>query len=385
MVTTIIKGPLVYLEKEINRVVLVIKNRKIIAIEKNSKKSFAKTSTVFEFPKSYYLLPGFIDMHVHGIKGSDVMDNNQKALDNIRKALAKTGVTSFLATTLSAPISLLKEVICTIKYYMQNKENCLGASILGIHLEGPFLSAEKKGAQSKSDLLLPSIKLFAELQQHKMIKLVTLAPELANAIKLIKYLVKKKIIVGMGHTNQTYAQALKAISAGCTHATHLFNAMRTIHQREPGGALAALLAENVSVELIADGVHLHPAMIELVKRVKKPEHIILITDAMRAACLCDGAYPWGEEIVTVKDKIATLSNGALAGSTITMPEAIHFLLTKTSCRLEDIVKYVSYNPAVKLNIIKKTGSIALGKEADLVILNTKYQPVRTFVKGIPFK
>lgn len=376
----IISGPRLYTENNIIENASVIIHQTHIAeihtkkIEKNNTEE-----TFFSFPENYSVIPGLIDLHIHGINGKDCMDGTEEALTTISHALAKTGTTSFLATTMSADLSDIEKTLQRIAHFKKSN----GAEMLGIHLEGPFLSAKRAGAQCKEKLLSPTIATMKQLQKisHHKIKLVTLAPELPMSVEFIRYLRQEKIIACMGHTDATYQESETAIDAGCTYATHLFNAMRDIHHREPGVVISALLSDKISVELIVDGIHLHPAMVELTYRLKGKDRIILVTDAMRAACLCDGNYELGGQSVHVKKGAPRLQNGTLAGSVLTLSSALQNMMTMTHCSFEDALKMATENPAKILGIFDKKGSIAIGKEADLVVLDEKKKVVLTVCAG----
>lgn len=336
---------------------------------------------VYEFPQDYYLIPGLIDLHIHGAAGHDVMDGSVEALTGISQSLAKEGVTGFLATTMTASHERIVNVLKTIATAMPNQQ---GAAILGAHLEGPFISSAKMGAQRIDDICHPDAALISHWQDlaKGAIRLVTLAPELPDALLLIKKIREMGIIASIGHTNATYAETNMAVEAGCTHATHLFNAMRGIHQREPGAVGALLLAENVNAELIVDGLHLHPAIVEMALRLKGKDKLLLVTDAMRAKCLGDGDYDLGGQAVAVRSNLATLADGTLAGSTLHMPEAIKNIVQFTHCSLADAVHMASFNPARILGLHQRKGSIAEGKDADLVVMNASFEVVMTMREGV---
>jgi N-acetylglucosamine-6-phosphate deacetylase len=337
---------------------------------------------VLNFPEKFYIVPGFIDLHVHGARGHDVMDGTASALENISSALAEEGTTAFLATTMTAAPAAIEQAVVAVRDFMQ-KQNARGAAILGLHLEGPFIAAAKMGAQPGDKILAPNVALMKQWQalSDNNVRLVTLAPELADSDALIKFLHLQKIVASIGHTNATYAQTMSAIDAGCTHATHLFNAMRGIHQREPGTVTAALLAQSVMVELILDGVHLHPAIVQLVLRTKGIEGIVLVTDAMRAKCLADGCYELGGQSVAVSQGEARLADGTLAGSVLKMSSALQNMLEFTGCSLVDALRMVAENPARVLGIFDRKGSIVVGKDADVVVLDEKLNVVMTVCGG----
>lgn len=335
-----------------------------------------------QFPSNYHLIPGLIDLHVHGIDGCDVMDAEQDALNKMSQALAREGTTAFLATTMTASIERIENALIAIKKYMMTQTSS-GATMLGVHLEGPFISPKKMGAQCAQHILMPNVKQL--MHWHELsgghLKLVTLAPELQNSKECIAFLKQQNIIAAIGHSDATYAETLEAVQQGCGYVTHLFNAMRGLHHREPGIVTAALLAKHVWTELIVDGIHLHPAIVDLVLKIKDKEKIILITDAMRATCMANGDYELGGQQVNVHANKATLFDGTLAGSVLRMPMALQNMLQFTQCNFLDAVNMASKNPAEVLKIFNKKGSIAPGKDADLVVLDEKYNVVMTICGG----
>lgn len=380
--TFILSGMKVYTENKIlNDAEIVIEENKISAISESPISHAEKVS----FPSNYSLVPGFIDLHVHGARGADVMDGSLEALDVISKALLEEGTTSFLATTMTADVLQIEKVLETANTF--SKQAILGANCLGVHLEGPFISHEKIGAQNTKHILNPDVELIKKWQaiSDNLIKLVTLAPELSQAQTLINFLVNEDIIASIGHTNASYEETQQAIKAGCQHATHIFNAMSGMQQRAPGAVTAALLAENVFAEMIVDGVHLHPAIVELIVKLKGADKLLLVTDSMRAKCLCDGNYELGGQKVHVKSNEARLDNGVLAGSVLKMTDAIKNVMKFSGCDLQAASKMASENPARALNIFSSKGSIAIGKDADLVVLDDKYNLVMTICRGVVVK
>lgn len=380
MDSIILSGLTIALEnKLINQHALVITDNRIAAIIPEPMIEHHLPAQHYRFPNNYTLSPGLIDLHIHGANGFDVMDGTKKALSAIALALAEEGVTGFLATTMSAEKDQITDVMKTIAEYDNEK----GAKILGIHLEGPFLAPHKAGAQLERVLLPPDINLFHHWQHtaNNQIKLVTLAPELEEALTFIRSLKQQGVIASIGHTNATYEETEAAISAGCTHATHLFNAMSGLHQREPGASLAVLLANEVSAEIIADGIHVHPAMIHLVSKLKSNHQLILVTDAMRAKCLGNGKYDLGGQTVIVEGQRASLEDGTLAGSVLRLPEAIQNMKHITDCSVIDAINMASLNPAHLLGLEQHKGSISVGKDADLVVFDENWTPTLTFREG----
>lgn len=358
---------------------LIVEEDKIKAFIPKEMVSNHLPATQYIFPGDHCLVPGFIDLHVHGALGADVMDGTDEAFSTMTNALAKEGVTGFLPTTMTAPPEKIEAVLMAIQTAISSKHSAM----LGVHLEGPFISRAKKGAHIKDAILLPDIDLIKRWQKKAgdVIKIVTLAPEQCDAIEFIHALSQMNVIASIGHTAATYDETMAAIAAGSTQATHLFNAMRGIHQREPGAVGALLLAEKVYAELIVDGIHLHPAIVDLAFRVKGKSKLLLVTDAMCAKCLGDGRYQLGDQTVLVAAGKATLEDGTLAGSTLTMPQAIRNMMQFSECSLIDAIYMASYNPARVLQLDSRKGSISIGKDADLVVLNDKQEVMLTMRMG----
>ena len=339
-----------------------------------------KNLPVLEVDSSHFVLPGFIDMHIHGTGGADIMDGSAEALQVIGSSLYTQGVTGFLATTMTDSDTNITRALRAVSQYQGDADSPTQARALGIHLEGPFLSGEKAGAQSGKWLRPTDIDLFCKWQQaaNGLIKQVTLAPEEDHQFKLINHLNHRGIIASIGHTGCSAQQATNAIQAGASHATHLFNAMTGVAHRNPGAATAILLDSTVSAELIVDGVHLAPEIVRLAVTVKGVDKVILITDAMRAQSMGEGTFTLGGQTVIVRDQAARLENGVLAGSVLTMNRALSNMISFSGCSLVEAAKMASTNPAQKLGLLK-TGSIVKGNKADLVILDDRYQVVQTFV------
>ncbi len=340
----------------------------------------------FIFPANYQLIPGRIDIHIHGAAGADVMDSTSQALDRIRQSLAQEGVTGFLATTLSESPQRIEAALDNIGEYQQKLASmALGARILGVHLEGPFISPLHKGAHRQEFLLEPDKGLFDHWQScaKGWIKLVTLAPELANGMEFIQHLRQHNVLASIGHSDADFRTTQQAIAAGATQATHLFNAMRCFHHREPGCVGAILLNDKVSAELIVDGHHCHDAAVLTALKLKGKDKLILVTDAMRGKCCQteNEIFDLGGQIVKVSQGAARLDNGVLAGSVLTMQQAVINMMQKTSVSLREIINMTSFNPAKILGIQQQTGSIASGKDADFVILDENLAVVMTVAQG----
>ncbi len=331
--------------------------------------------------KDKFIAPGYIDIHVHGGGGSDVMDGDYEAINQIAIAHSHFGTTSFLPTTMTMSKDKIIRSLRSICEAV--KKGTAGAEILGIHMEGPYINPEKKGAQKEEEIKKISIEEFLEFNQASgnLIRLVTIAPEMPGAIGLIKYLYKQGIIASVGHSNATYVQTQAGIQAGLSHVTHTFNAMRGLHHREPGVVGAALTSPELTVEVIADGIHIHPIVLKILTKIKEGEKIVLITDSMRAAGLKEGTYDLGGQEVIVAKGQARLKDGTLAGSVLTMDKAVKNMVNKVGIQLPKVVQMASFNPAKCLGIDDKKGSLEPGKDADIVILNKNLETELTVVAG----
>jgi len=330
--------------------------------------------------KENYLSPGFIDIHTHAISGHDTMDATFESLDAMARFYIKYGVTGFLPTTMTSSVEDMEKSLKNIASYMSwqkgkgQKLDTLDnyrAEVLGIYLEGPYFSEEKKGAQSPEYLKNPDIDeltRFIKISEGK-IKVVALAPELPGAMEAISYLRNLGITVSAGHTNANFDTAMNAFNHGVTQVTHVFNGMRGFSHREPGVSGAALIDERVDCEMICDGIHLHPAAMKLVFKTKGKDKIVLISDSMMAAGLADGEYTLGGQKVIVKRQEARLIDGTLAGSTLTLNRAVYNMVHMVGVSLTDAVRMATLNPARVLGLDKRRGSIEVGKDADLVIFD----------------
>lgn len=329
------------------------------------------------------LLPGFIDIHTHG---GDMIDVNnltcKEEVDRLSLFYASHGVTSFLSSVLTDTreqtekvLGILTEAIC---------KGTSGAELAGIHLEGPFLSPEYKGAMPAELILDGDIMLFRHYQElaEGNIRYITLAPECNGCMSLISYLHSNEpgCAIAMGHSSADYETAVEAVEKGVRASTHLFNAMKLFHMHRPAISGASLERDEVTCEIISDGFHLHPATVRLIIKTKGLDKVVAITDSIMAAGLPDGNYRLGVNDVIVKDGDAKLSDGVRAGSTLTMDRALRKLAEFTSLRVEELAPLVSGN-AARLLSLSDRGIIAQGRRADLVLLDDRFEVQRTFVRG----
>jgi N-acetylglucosamine-6-phosphate deacetylase len=337
---------------------------------------------IYEMPLSSMMIPGMIDLHIHGAAGADAMDASEEALLKMAKVLPAEGTTSFLATTMTENVQSIEKALIKSAEFM-NTENPGTAEMAGIHLEGPFISPKRAGAQPKEYIQNPNVELFKQWQKQAQngIKLVTLAPEMTGGHELAAHLSKHGIIASIGHSDSTFEQVKGGIEAGISHVTHLFNGMRGIHHRDPGVAGAALIQKELMVEMIVDGVHATPEMINLAYHSTGPDRTVLITDSMRAKGLGDGTYTLGGQEVTVNGDTARLVDGTLAGSILSMNTAVRNMLEFTGCSWADIVKMTSENAAKELKIFDRKGSLSKGKDADITVLTEDISVLMTFCRG----
>ncbi|WP_119318261.1 N-acetylglucosamine-6-phosphate deacetylase [Companilactobacillus formosensis] len=329
-----------------------------------------------------YVLPGFIEEHVHGTNNSDIMDGTNKSLENISNSLLSEGVTSYLPTTMTDDQAAIENALININEYCSKNQKEYNAEILGVHLEGPFISCEKSGGQNPSFIHKPSQEMlenFNECSGYR-IKMITYAPEETNT-KFTEYLVSKNIVPSAGHSVVSYKELLPHIQAGLSNVTHLFNAMSPITHRNPGLAFAGLVDDRLNVEMIVDGHHLDKEVVDLAFKNKKAEGISLITDSMRAKNCPDGKYIHGGMQVEKHDGTVRLPDGTLSGSVLHISESIKNMMQFTGCNIKDIVKMTSENQAKKLDCYDRKGSIEVSKDADLVVLNKNYELIYTFKFG----
>lgn len=360
-----------------------IEDGKIAEIGNSSQLGDQEGYQQITLPSNYKVIPGFIDVHIHGVAGADTMDATPGALDTMARALPKEGTTSFLATTITQDKKEIEKALLNAGDYINNSQSHGKAEVLGIHLEGPFVNEKRAGAQPVEHMIKPEVGLFNEWQKlsQNHIKLVTLAPEVPGGLELVRHLSENGVVASIGHSDASYERMLDAVEAGATQVTHLFNQMRGFHHREPGVVGAAFLRDELKAEMIVDGVHMRPEVVKVAYKQKGKDGLILITDSMRAKCLKNGVYDLGGQDVTVKDGKAVLSDGTLAGSILRLGDGVKNIMSFTGCGLEEAIEMASGNPAKQLNVFDRKGSIAAGKDGDLVILDEEHNIYMTLCKG----
>jgi N-acetylglucosamine-6-phosphate deacetylase len=327
-----------------------------------------------------YVSPGFIDIHVHGAGGSDTMDATPEALRTISENLIKSGTTGFLATTMTMSEKDIIKALETVRSVMSAQENgkSEGSDILGVHLEGPFINPKYKGAQAQKHIQKPTaiwLKPYFDI-----IKIITFAPEMDTDFEFIKAMAGTGIVLSIGHTGCDFETACSAHAAGVDHITHCFNAMTGLHHRKPG-VVGAAFAKPFTTELIADGIHVHPGFFDTFVRIKSPDKVILVTDAIRAGFLEDGTYELGGQPVIVEKGASRLEDGTLAGSILKMNQALENMLKSTGRPLNEVVSMMSINPARRIGLDQEMGSIEEGKLSNLVLLSEDYHIEAVYIKG----
>lgn len=377
----VVRGARIYGERDvIEQGYLAVEKGRITEMGQGEKE-FSEEE--IQLPSKWTIIPGMIDVHIHGAAGADTMDATLDAIRTMAETLPAEGTTAFLATTMTQEEAFIENALKNVASYIDQKNQPGKAEVLGIHLEGPFISPKRAGAQPMEAIRLPDVALFQKWQEMARghIRLVTLAPERDGGLELAAYLKATGVVPSIGHSDATYEEVAAAVKAGVCHATHLFNGMRGLHHREPGVVGAVLLHREIIAELIADGIHVRPEMLDLTWRQKTAEKLILVTDAMRAKCLGEGAYTLGGQAVQVGDGRAILEDGTLAGSIVKMRDAAIQMMSATRCDLRDIIRMTSENPAKQLGLYDRKGSLRPGKDADLVVLDEQLQVRMTYCRG----
>jgi N-acetylglucosamine-6-phosphate deacetylase len=362
---------------------VVIEEGRIASIATRESGQLPVQANVLDYPGAT-LAPAFLDVHIHGAAGHDVMEATPQALNAIGSFLASHGTGSFLATTVTAPLDATLRALSGLAKLLARTPVEGQARVIGIHLEGPFLSHTKRGVQRAEHLLAPDIAIFDRLfdAAEGHIRLMTLAPELPGAAELAARATARGVRVSVGHSNSTAAETRAAIAAGAVSATHTFNTMRPLDHREPGILGTVLTTDSLFAELICDGIHVAPEMVKLWWRAKGPERAILVTDAMSATGMTDGEYQLGGLAVQVANGKAT-AGGVLAGSVLTLDRALANFVEFTGAPLEQALRLLTANPAAMTGLSDQAGSLAVGQPANLVAVDAKGRLVASIQDGRP--
>jgi N-acetylglucosamine-6-phosphate deacetylase len=334
-----------------------------------------------------YAIPGLIDLHFHGCKGYDFCDGTREAIEEIAKYEASIGVTAIAPATMTLPVEELEHILATAAEYKREAENS-GADLIGINMEGPFISPKKKGAQDERNIIGCDVDVCQRFldASEGLVKFIGIAPEESeNAVEFIRQM-KGKVNLSLAHTNADYDTAKAAFDAGACHAVHLYNAMPAFTHREPGVVGAVFDSRHVNAELICDGVHIHPAVVRATFEMLGAERMILISDSMRATGMPDGQYTLGGLDVNVAGNRATLvSDGVLAGSATNLMDCMKTAVKKMGIPLETAIASVTMNPAKALGVYDKYGSIAPGKNGNVVLLDKELELKRVVKDGNSIK
>jgi N-acetylglucosamine-6-phosphate deacetylase len=370
-----IRGTVITPNEEIADGLVTIEAGKISHVGRGTKD---RCERILDF-RGFYVSPGLVDIHVHGGGGHGAMD--PEGIGGLSEFLARGGVTSYLPTTHTAPHELIVEAARAIGRGIRGGVS--GATPLGIHMEGPYISPEMCGAQNVDHVRPPDIDEIAEVIEGSggNLKIVTLAPETEGGIDTIRWLASKGVVPAAGHTDATHDAMVDAIDAGLSHASHLFNRMRPFHHRNPGAAGAALADDRVTVELVADGFHLHPATLRIASRLKGPGKTVLVSDSIPPTGLPEGEYDFGGLRITVSGGRSLLDSGRLAGSTITLGDAVRNMVRLAGSSVREAVEMASTTPARIAGVSKAKGRLAPGMDADITILDRDLSPALTMVGG----
>ena len=373
--------------ERIEQPLLLMDEGSLVEVTSRARRDVPKNSRLVDFADGI-LAPGFIDLHIHGGAGHDVMEASAGALPPVEQLLASHGVSSYFPTTVTAPLDTtlsalarLADAIETAERDPQRQNGELRARPLGIHLEGPFISHKRRGVHPPENLLMPSAAAFDRFWQAARghIRVLTIAPELPGALEVITLAASRGVCVSLGHSNADLDEARAGFAAGARHATHTFNAMRPLDHRDPGILGEVLTDPRLSAEIIADGIHVDPVIVQLFLKAKGPEAAVLITDATAATGMPDGRYHLGSLEVEVKDGRCMVGD-SLAGSVLTMDRAVRNVMQFAQWDLQEAVRLATLNPA-RVAGIKNAGAIEAGAPADLVVLSPGGEVRQTVIRG----
>ena len=390
--TKAILGGLIYTPtEEIENGVILIEGHRISKVGPKERIKIPAAATVTD-NQDRLIVPGFLDMHIHGAAGHDLMEGSPEALAAVATYLARHGTTSYLATTVTASLERtlhaargIGEVIRASHGSHGASDKIPGALPLGIHFEGPFLNIKKRGAHPASQIRKPSTEILERLLDaaEGTARVFTLAPELQGALTVLEAARSHGLRVGIGHSNATHEEAERAIAAGATHAVHMYNAMRPFGHRDSGIIGAVLVDDRAYAELICDGIHVETPAIQLLVKTKGLDRLMLVSDSLSGAGMPDGNYRLGNFTVHVAGGVSRTIEGSLAGSTLTLDAAVRNLSSFTGFSYRECLPCATLNPAKLLGLEKQKGVIAPGADADLAILDRDFHVTQTYVRGRP--
>jgi len=377
--------------EEIRDALLVVEDGVISEVRSRAGKELPSNAAVIDFGDAV-LSPGFFDIHIHGGAGLDVMRAGPSELPRLGRFLASHGVTSYFPTTVAAPLDStcaalerMADAIEAAQASASSSRDSVEARPLGVHLEGPFLSHKRRGVHPPEYLVPPTVEVFDRLWQAARghVRMMTIAPELDGALEVIAEAARRGVCVSIGHSDAQLPAAQAAVEAGARHATHTFNAMRPLDHRDPGIIGGVLTDDRISADIIADGIHLSPTIVELFLQAKGRERAVLITDAISATGMPDGQYQLGPILVEVRDGKCT-SNGSLAGSVLTMDLAVRNVMQFSTWSLRDSVRAASLNPARTVGLASQHGVLVPGAAADFTVLSPSGNVLKTIIAGRGF-
>ena len=375
--------------EEVHDAVVIVDDGVISTIASRTAVEIPTQAKVVDFSDSV-LSPGFFDIHMHGGAGVDVMRASEFEFSRLGKFLIQHGVTGYFPTTVAAPLDAtykalgrLADVMETMEANAAGDRNSVEARPLGIHLEGPFLSHKRRGVHPPEYLVEPTLKIFDELWQAARghVRMMTIAPEIPGAMEVIAEAARRGVCVSIGHSDADMPVARTAVAKGARHATHTFNAMRPLDHRDPGIIGEVLSDDGITADLIADGIHVSPAVVKVFLQAKGNERAVLITDAISATGMPDGKYQLGPIEVDVKDGKCT-ANGSLAGSVLTMDRAVRNVTQFSNWSLRDAVRAATLNPARAVGMTSRCGTLKAGAPADFAVLSPKGDILKTIVGGL---
>lgn len=375
MVKAIVNGVIVTENEELRGKALLFDD-KIIGIVDEDKANAEETIDAH----GHYVCPGLVDVHIHGYLGEDVSDGSEEGVRKMAKGLLENGVTAFLPTTMTVSWDEIVASLETVRKLKpeSSRKDFEGSEILGVHAEGPFINPKRKGAQAEECILAPDASKM--LPYKDLLKIITMAPEMPGGIEFIREITADSdIVVSIGHTDASFEIAMEAIKAGASHITHLFNAMTGLNHRNPGVVGAALSAD-VACELIADTFHIHKGLFSFLHHAKK-DKLVLISDCTRAGGLADGEYTLGGQPIFVKGIECRLADGTIAGSVLKLNKAVQNLRDHAGISMAEAVKAASLNAAASIGEDRTKGSLAVGKDADIAIMDKDCTVEKTFVRG----
>ncbi len=363
----------------VNNAILTIENGKISGLLKTQDLTLKEKYRVIDV-HGKTISPGFADLLVHGGSGHGFSDNSNESIEKISSYFLKNGSTTILASLFAKPEKLLLQDLKRVAEYIESHPD---TNIQGIHMEGPYLNKLFKGAMNESYLWKPNLESWNKIWEASRgyIKIMTIAPEIPGAVKVMQAAAKEGVVLSIGHSMASYDEVENAIDNGAAHVTHIFNAMQPFHHRTPGVILGSLLHNELKIELIADTLHVHPAVMQLLLKLKGASGIILVSDSIRAGGMHEGEYEFADQKIYLKGKKAYLKDGTLAGSTLTLNLAVKNMVEAAGAKITEAVRMASLNGLKVLGLNDRKGILAAGKDADVVVFNDKYEVEMTILKG----